>query len=99
MGCFKWEGRVFGRFHDGGHPDDAGEAKFVIMPRLGIQPPLEDFMPLALTSQEKKVLGFVALMTILGLVALAVRKCAPGSGHPPDSPRVKAPAETPPERK
>ena len=30
-------------------------------------------MPISLTSQEKKVLGFIAVMTALGLVMLGVR--------------------------
>ncbi|GEM_PF-5809915 len=31
-------------------------------------------MPLALTSQEKKVLGFLAVMVVLGSLVLAIRK-------------------------
>lgn len=34
----------------------------------------EAFMPLALTSQEKKVLGFLLLMVGLGLVMLGVKR-------------------------
>jgi len=36
-----------------------------------------NFMTLSLTSQEKKVLGFILLMVALGLVMLGVRKCLP----------------------
>jgi hypothetical protein len=32
-----------------------------------------DFMRIALTSQEKKVLGFIALMVLLGLAVLAFK--------------------------
>jgi hypothetical protein len=32
-----------------------------------------DFMRIALTSQEKKVLGFIALMVVLGLAMLAFK--------------------------
>jgi len=35
----------------------------------------KDAMRLPLTSQEKKVLGFLLLMVLLGLVALALRRC------------------------
>jgi hypothetical protein len=30
--------------------------------------------PIALTSQEKKVLGFIAVMVLLGLVTLEIKK-------------------------
>lgn len=40
-------------------------------------------MPIALTSQEKKVLGFIAVMVVLGLVVLGIRKFVPGAATPP----------------
>ncbi len=40
-------------------------------------------MPLALTSQEKKVLGFIAVMVVLGLAMLGIKKFV--SGAPPVS--------------
>ncbi|HJT23579.1 MAG TPA: hypothetical protein VJ873_03330 [bacterium] len=44
-------------------------------------------MPIALTSQEKKVLGFLAVMVALGLVMLGIKRLAgpeskPGIGVP-----------------
>ena len=38
---------------------------------------MESALPLALTNQEKKVLGFILLMVGLGLVMLAVQRVGP----------------------
>ncbi len=46
-------------------------------------------MPVPLTSQEKKVLGFLLLMACLGLAVLAVKK------ERPAPPAVSAPVHSP----
>jgi hypothetical protein len=41
----------------------------------------EEPLPVALTSQEKKVLGFIAVMVVLGFIMLGVKKLqAPNPG-------------------